>query len=112
MDEAINSPAITSMTGPLVQISSKTVCGHYRPGATSEYSVCIRSFSDLFEIQLEFVPLTENLFNLFVDLAFKRGTMLYDSNYLGIVKGMEFKVVTADKRFYSKCSKLKEISLD
>lgn len=70
-----------------------------------------RAFHDLIEFQLELVPLTEDLLKASVDLAFRQGTTLYDSVYLGLGGMMEVDVVTADKRFYSRCSKLRGISL-
>lgn len=70
-----------------------------------------RAFHDLIEFQLELVPLTEDLLKASVDLAFRQRTTLYDSVYLGLGGLMEVDVVTADKRFYSRCSKLKGISL-
>ncbi len=98
-----------SLVAPELILYEVTNALRYKPSFDS--SKVSRAFHDMLEIQLDFVPLNEDLLNLSADLAFKHGATLYDSVYLGIGKAMELDIVTADKRFYSKCSKLKGISL-
>ncbi len=98
-----------SLVAPELILYEVTNALRYKPSFDS--SKVSRAFHDLLDIQLELVPLTEDLLNACVALAFRQGITLYDSAYLGIGKSMELDVVTADKKLYSKCSKLKGISL-
>lgn len=98
-----------SLVAPELILYEVTNALRYKPLFDS--SKVSRAFHDLLEFQLELVQLTEDLLKTCVDFAFRHGTTLYDSVYLGLGKSMDIDVVTADKKFYSKCSKLKGISL-
>ena len=76
--------------------------------STTEVQECLRN---LFDLEIDLISPSPDLMSSAIELASSRKITVYDAFYLAIAKEFDIKLITADKKLFSKAKDLHCIQL-